>query len=86
MSKWHKGPPPSVGWWPVVVVGCSPVPAEDFDARHLGWWDGTWWSTFALPSCSASEAASYARMRGANGPEDIEWADRPASWPKRSRT
>ena len=33
--KWHKGPPPHVGWW-LASVGCID--------NIWRWWDGTAWS------------------------------------------
>lgn len=75
MTTWHKGPPPSIGWWPA--------------SRHrnpdiLRWWNGKSWSTAAHVFCTAEEAAETAAVETTMS--DIEWADRPTSWPERSRT
>lgn len=75
MSKWHKGPPPSVGWWPASV--CK-------DPNAIRWWNGYWWSLTCRPSTPAAFAASAASHP--TGATDIEWMDRPDSWPARSRT
>ena len=76
MSKWHKGPPPSVGWWPASI--CE-------NANMIRWWDGKNWSFPALECDPAERAAMYAkRVTGETLP--IKWMDRPAHWPKRSRT
>ena len=77
-TKWHKGPPPSVGWWPASANN----PPEDGWYR---WFDGEVWS---LPSGrwnTPKEAAGYASEPSAFS-EFVQWTARPASWPKRSRT
>jgi hypothetical protein len=76
MTTWHKGPPPSIGWWPA--------------SRHrkpdvLRWWDGSRWSYPANRHMTAEKAAISAEMPSSFS-YSIEWADRPASWPERSKT
>jgi hypothetical protein len=74
-AKWHKGPPPSVGWWPASISR---------DGSMLRWWNGEIWSIAVAAHRSSEYAAKIASM-----PEpyyDIEWKDRPKSWPERSRT
>ncbi len=74
--KWHKGPPPSVGWWPAST--CK-------DVNDLRWWNGEWWSHLAPPDMTATQAAQAAWY--ANPYQlHIEWTDRPADWPERSKT
>jgi hypothetical protein len=78
MSKtiWHKGPPPSIGWWPASW------------GRLKGayrWWNGHEWSVAVSCRHSAREAAAEARVAAAYQ-ERVEWTDRPKHWPKRSRT
>jgi hypothetical protein len=76
MMKWHKGPPPSIGWWPA-----------SFDRNELvyRWWNGSCWSVPALKGDSAQTVARCANIP-AQESDMIEWTDRPKSWPKRSRT
>jgi hypothetical protein len=76
MTTWHKGPPPSIGWWPASV-------SRDPDAYR--YYNGEWWSTVAYQEFEAKRAAVIACCKDASQ-DDIEWADRPASWPERSKT
>jgi hypothetical protein len=75
MTTWHKGPPPSIGWWPASRRRNSDI---------LRWWNGKSWSTAAHIRMTAKEAAESAYV--ATFLDDIEWTDRPASWPERGRT
>ena len=74
--KWHKGPPPSVGWWPA-----SAQRAQDV----YRWWDGAGWSASCAQGASADTVFVLSRMRAPKRPL-IEWIDRPAWWPERSKT
>lgn len=76
MTKWRKGPPPSIGWWPASATRC---------ALHFRWWDGSCWSVLSYSFDSATTAAFWAARRSSLQ-SDIEWTDRPADWPERSRT
>jgi hypothetical protein len=76
-DEWHKGPPPSIGWWPA-----SSCMAKD----ALRWWDGMYWSCVAFIDDSDEEAARYAGRRSRYQTRQIKWRNRPASWPERSRT
>jgi hypothetical protein len=76
MTTWHKGPPPSIGWWPASVTR---------DHAVLRWWNGQWWSDPAWPYTPAKVAAAAAR-RQRWLEDEIEWTDRPAWWPERSKT
>jgi hypothetical protein len=76
MTTWHKGPPLSVGWWPA---------GWNRDPRILRWWDGTRWSWPASDRMSAAHAEEHARIPSSVSTE-IEWTDRPADWPERSKT
>jgi hypothetical protein len=76
MTTWRKGPPPSVGWWPASV--CR-------ERRSLRWWDGMRWSITASCYVTAMEASWRAKQPDI-WQNTIEWTDRPASWPERSRT
>jgi hypothetical protein len=77
MSTWHKGPPPSIGWWPASFWR---------DPCAYRWWDGTCWSLACTRYDSAVEAAVKASEPASTAVEEIEWTDWPASWPDRSRT
>jgi len=76
MTTWHKGPPPSIGWWPASIRGNPDL---------LRWWDGSEWSFPAYIWMTAEEAAKQSALKSGRTP-NIEWTDRPASWPERSRT
>lgn len=70
MSKttWHKGAPPSIGWWPASTVR---------DPQAIRWYNGANWSAVAFPSYSAKEAAKSAKFKFEGvGQKYIEWADR----------
>ena len=80
MSKkktlWHKGPPPSIGWWPSST------------GRREGifrWWNGKTWSHYATSNDTATFAGHQAQ-RSAIHQKLIEWKHRPDDWPARSRT
>lgn len=75
-KKWHKGPPPSVGWWPA---------STQRDPAILRWWNGSLWSGPVHDSNSAEEAGALGKLRDLYQ-SDIEWTDRPESWPARSKT
>ena len=76
MTKWHKGPPPSIGWWPASVIR---------NTNALRWWNGERWSNACVRDEPIKSVAKNA-ARKAEYQHDIEWTDRPASWPERSRT
>ena len=75
-KKWHKGPPPSIGWWPASHMR---------DARTLRWWCGQKWSLGACQSWTAKQAALQASLPSVCQ-ADIMWTNRPKSWPERSKT
>ena len=78
MTKWHKGPPPSIGWWPASVVR---------DANVLRWWNGEYWSAAAEEKSSQWGVYIAASNReNLSVQTDIEWTDRPEWWPARSKT
>ena len=74
--KWHKGPPPSVGWWPASMNRVSSV---------YRWWDGAGWSLACMQHASADTVLAISQTHASKRPL-IEWADRPAWWPERSKT
>ena len=68
MTTWHKGPPPSTGWWPASVVR---------NKNALRWWDGKYWSDSADPSYTAGEAAWCAKHKvKILRKHDIKWTER----------
>lgn len=75
MTTWHKGPPPSIGWWPA---------SDRRNPDVLRWWDGKVWSTATHIGMDVEEAAHWAMRK--TWMRNIEWTDRPAWWPERSRT
>jgi hypothetical protein len=78
MTTWHKGPPPSIGWWPA---------STRRNPDTLRWWNGVEWSFPAYCKWTAEVAANEARQpTWSHFQEEIEWTDRPASWPERART
>ena len=78
MTKWRKGPPPSVGWWPASITR---------DSAAIRWWDGRFWSAAAFTDYTKLRAAVAAsKIATAYEQEHIEWTDRPAHWPERSLT
>jgi hypothetical protein len=76
MTTWHKGPPPSIDWWPASIYRSD---------ESLRWWDGERWSAPAYPNDSVHQASAYAKSPSTSQYE-IEWTDRPAWWPERSKT
>ena len=77
MSEWHKGPPPSKGWWPA---------STRRDNDTLRWWNGAYWSWAAYSHEGASRAAMMATIDSEQSTDRIEWRHRPDDWPERSRT
>ena len=63
---WHKGPPPSVGWWPASVAR---------DPRALRWWDGTCWSNVAWDTVTERTALNIATLQPPTELADIEWSE-----------
>ena len=65
--KWHKGPPPEIGWWPASLVQ---------DHQCIRWWNGKYWSVGAIPEDSAEKAAKFASKRSSHSTGWIQWTDR----------
>ena len=76
MITWRKGPPPSIGWWPASLCRSS---------RSLRWWDGKGWSLHTFPEDNLEDVSRRAALKSPSQ-DDIEWTDRPADWPERSKT
>jgi len=62
--KWHKGPPPHVGWWNASLYK---------NPRVWRWWDGDCWSFPAFMNDSPQAASHFANQISANSLSDIEW-------------
>ena len=78
MTTWHKGPPPSIGWWPA---------STSRNPGMLRWWNGENWSFFSSTKFdSVDRAARKAAYPLFIKVDEIEWTERPASWPERSKT
>jgi hypothetical protein len=67
---WHKGAPPSVGWWPA----CHSHKGKR-NIRIIRWWNGEYWSVAAFPEFTAEEANDCTCFK-ALGQNLIEWTDR----------
>jgi hypothetical protein len=76
MIKWHKGPPPSIGWWP--ASHCK-------DENTLRWWNGKYWGLSVNSTYDIKDVIQFAKVK-APFQDGIEWTDRPSTWPERSRT
>lgn len=70
-SKWNKGAPPAVGWWPA---------SNRRDPLCWSWWDGSNWSWGCAAGRSSRDAAESARILR-TGQGFVEWRD----WPKAMR-
>jgi hypothetical protein len=69
-TKWNKGAPPSVGWWPA----CHSHKGKR-NIRIIRWWDGKYWSVAAFPGFPAAEAADCVNFK-AFGQNLIKWTER----------
>ena len=76
-AVWHKGPPPSIGWWPASRIGVR---------GFYRWWDGKQWSAPVNRHAAILDVAVAARSRTYAPQSSISWLPRPASWPARSLT
>ena len=72
--KWHKGSPPSIGWWPA-SIGHSVDITTKHRKKLIRWWDGQFWSVAAFPDFTAAEAADCVCFK-APGQNLIEWSER----------
>ena len=79
MTKWHSGPPPSMGWWPCKIKGW-------LACGYVRWWNGQHWSLAVSAKRSAESAATIASTPTHYTTREIQWSERPDSWPERSRT
>jgi hypothetical protein len=68
MSKttWHKGAPPSIGWWPASVAR---------NGSCICWWNGEWWSVAANPSTPEFAVKRIAATKAIDQ-DAIEWSKR----------
>ena len=71
--KWHKGPPPHVGWWNASPVG---------DANMWCWWNGNNWSA-SVPNWENQDfAAELSGFPSKYNCTEILWRDH---YPKNAR-
>lgn len=64
---WNTGAPPAPGWYEASVQR---------KANLFRWWDGEYWSWFALKSMSRDEAATRATQRFYPSPFDkVYWRE-----------
>jgi hypothetical protein len=71
-QKWHKGPPPHVGWWVASALN---------DIGAWRWWNGRFWS-FPVHCSVCAEAASVSADMSTLNDLRIEWHPR---YPKGAR-
>lgn len=69
--KWHKGPPPHVGWWEA---------SWNRNAGIWRWWDGYRWSVHVDQHAQA--AGALARKKVFVDADEIEWTH---YYPKNAR-
>lgn len=77
--KWHRGPPPHVGWW--ATKHALDFPSSRSSLKWWRWFDGQHWSRYSLEYETAKAAAKNAEiiMWGTN---EIQWCD---YWPENAR-
>jgi len=64
--KWHKGPPPHVGWWLA-----NPIESPDI----WRWWNGKYWSAGATCWLLKEQAEYRAKHKSLLDNEQIYWCD-----------
>lgn len=79
-KKWHKGPPPSLGWWP------ASVNRNEGSLRWRGVKDGREYWSVPVSALALAQAAGASALQESMYSDLVEWQDRPASWPARSKT
>lgn len=70
--KWHKGPPPHVGWWEA---------SWNRNTNVWRWWDGFEWSVHSNQHDNQYTACAWAHKKVLDG-GSIEWTD---YYPKNAR-
>lgn len=71
--KWHKGPPPHVGWWNASFM-------KSHDCWR--WWNGFFWSEPAWPEYAAKYAQMAAKKKQETNSHPIQWTH---YYPKNAR-
>jgi len=66
-TTWHKGAPPSIGWWP---ASCQE------DIEEIRWWDGELWSFAAYPDQSAASAGHASQQKNYTYSKEFKWSER----------
>jgi hypothetical protein len=70
--KWHKGPPPHVGWWEA---------STNQNRNVWRWWCGSSWSEFSTP-CETPYCASLIAKYNYYSVKRMEWT---YYWPENAR-
>lgn len=89
--KFYKGPPPSLGWWPVKINFIIPVVDNYFTTsvfpEYVSWWNGKYWSVFIWKGESFAIMKKHAKIKIIlNDSHHVFWSERPKSWPAHSLT
>jgi len=79
-AEWHRGPPPSLGWWEASTTHFGPPLSGLYR-----WWDGEAWSNPVGKHRTAEEAGIMAADKRQEGAH-IAWRHRPFTWPASSYT
>ncbi len=84
---WKKGPPPSVGWYPVCFDDIDTVhlPGNLFlsGEERISWWDGELWSLCVSSANNEIEAGVMANRKLGKEFSDnhVSWRQQPIPWP-----
>lgn len=81
---WTQSKPPSPGWWPARLL-CPEGLHREFADYYVSWFDGRFWSVFALKRRANAETAKLCASQR-SGIQMVWWAPRPSSWPPESLT
>jgi hypothetical protein len=66
-TKWHKGAPPSIGWWPAGLY-------QKLDL--VRWWNGEYWSVGVPIETNSNDAGEYAIHKTIYSNKEIKWSER----------
>jgi hypothetical protein len=72
MRKWHRGPPPHVGWWNASLLQ---------DPICWRWWNGGAWS-IDVETTFSTEMLEYYASHVTTQTHLVEWTD---YWPENAR-
>lgn len=77
--KWHKKPPPHIGWWNT-AISCT---KRDSHKKVWRWWNGKYWSAPALPNNSMAIVKYAATIKSLTPTEKLYWNN---YWPDSAPT